>query len=183
MPLPDANDVGEGARAKLSETTDGLLANVADPGLLLADHRGGFGVVSVVFLGSMPGLYLVGWMVARRQDRLRSDSHLRRRVRAYHNARRALRAADRDGAAEHIYAALTGYVADRFNAPAPGMTREEAARLLDSHAVPEETRDEFNRLLEQIEFARYAGGQAGNIDESTRAAMKLLDAMERTDLR
>lgn len=184
LPMPDASAAGANERARISETSDGLLANVADADLLLADHRGGFGAGSMVLLGSMPGLYAAAWLVMRRQDRLRADTGLRRRTQAYDRARKALKAAaaGRGDVGDAVFAALTGYVADRFNAPAAGITRDEAIRLLDARQTPAPVRDGVNALLEQIEFARYAGASATD-GAAAHAALKWLDELERLDLR
>ncbi len=181
LPLP--NDVhGEGERRTLSETTDGLLANVADTDQLMADHRGGFGVASKVFLGAMPCFYLVAWLVTRRQDRLRADGGLRRRVFAYNRARRALKTSGGSDGLERVYAALTGYVADRCNVPAAGLTRQDAVRLLEARGVPAETRTRLDQLLEQIEYSRYAGGTRVVSSDVEDSAMALLRDLEQVDL-
>ncbi len=114
----------------------------------------------------------------RRREHLSANVHLFRRRRASRVAGKRLRAARRlaaDGAASAFYAemdrALTGYLADKFNVAAAGLTRDRITELLGSSRVPDSVRAETLRCLEQCDYGRFAPDAA--------AAARLQSVLER----
>ncbi len=168
--------------APLAENTEGLLANYADPDRVLSDQTGALDVRVWILLGVMPPVYFCTLLVRRRALRLRRDDALRRRSRAYARARRAFRwDAGADGA-ERIAGVLLGYLADRCNVPAGGLTRADAARLLVERGVSADTRGAVDQLLASVEAARYGGSGAAGVGDPASAARQLLDELERLRL-
>jgi len=165
----------------LVETMDGLQANFTNADALLADQSGGFGSVTVLLLALLPGVYLVTWFVTRRSERFREDVALRRRRFAYRNAKKSLRGSSQNPSA--VYGLVLTYIADRCNVPAAGLTCTDARALLIERNVPEETRVAVEEFLSSLEQARYAGGAA--IEDSTLEAnaRRLIDELERCDLK
>jgi len=171
-----------GVLAPLSETTEGLFANEDRTELLLADQSGTMGAATWLLFAGAPLIYVVMWFVQRRAARFRDDIALRRRSRAYAAARRLLR--DTDGASPPavVRGALLGYIADRCNVPAAGLTRAEAVRLITARGVSAETLQAVDSLLESLELAEY-GGAAGAVQDGVNAARQLVDTLERHRLR
>ncbi len=168
--------------APLTETTQGLRANHADISALLADQSGGFGTASFIFIGAMPALYAAALLILRTTSNRRSDTAAQRRRGAMPNARRLIEQAAREESTAMLASALMGYIADRFNAPAAGMTRADAIALLSAHGASSESRIEVDRLLDELEFARY--GAAGGVTASDLAdrALRIIEGMERQNL-
>ena len=80
-----------------------------------------------------------------------------------------------------IARALTEYVADKVNASAPGMTREELTAHLVSLGVKEEVKANFLDALEACDFARFAPSRQGADEMASmlERARKLLVSVER----
>lgn len=87
-------------------------------------------------------------------------------------ARRATNAADR------LYHAVTGYIADQFDLPETGMTSAEAHLLLEARRVPSEVADAFTRILRACERARYAAAEL-SADETDALIQGAESAMHR----
>lgn len=179
----DARTATAGRTAPLVETTEGLLANFADPQAVLSDQSGQLGVHIWGLLGAMPVVYLCTWLVQRRVMRLRSDASLRRRSRAYAHARRALRTDNGAASRVDVAGALLSYIADRCNVPSGGMTRADAARLLGDRAVPEGTARAVNAFLESLEQSQYGRVDASGGNDHVSTARKLVDELERLKLK
>ena len=124
----------------------------------------------------------------RRRARLGRDEGLSRSRRARGRARRRFRQARRS--LEHVEAAefheelartLVGYVADRFNRSAAGMTYESADDLLASRGVDTELRRRFRTCLETCDFARFvpATAKSERRGEVLDEAQRLVEEMER----
>lgn len=169
-----------GVLAPLVESSEGLLANESNPNRVLGSQvavvgPGAWGA----FVGS-PLLYALAWWVRRRSEQLKSDDSLRRRSRAYKTAKSALHTADGRLTPGQARAALVGYIADRCNAPAGGMTRLEAVRLIQERSAPADTLGAVDAFLETVERVQYGGESTPvSVDET----MRLLDALERCHLR
>jgi hypothetical protein len=171
-----------GVLAPLSETTEGLFANEDRAELVLADQSGAIGAGSWLLLAAAPLVYLGMWFIQRRAARFRDDVALRRRSRAYATARGLLRDADGTSLPGAVRGALLGYIADRCNVPAAGLTRAEAVRLINTRGIPVETVQAVDLLLESLESAEY-GGAAGAVQDGTNTARQLVDALERHRLK
>lgn len=165
----------------LVETMDGLQANFTNTDALLADQSGVLDRSSFLLLALLPGVYLVTWFVTRRSERFREDVALRRRRFAYRNAKKSLRASSQDPAA--VYGLLLTYIADRCNVPAAGLTCADAHALLMERNVPEETRNAVEEFLSSLEQAQYAGGEAVEDSAIESNARRLIDVLERCDLK
>jgi len=167
----------------LVESAQGLLGNKGSANgavaHLLTDQRGGFGAGGLVLLAAMPMLYLATWLVQRRVTRLRRDEAYRRRSRAFATAKAALREAEAAGSPGGVMSALLTYVADIAHAPAGGMTRADAVRLLGDVGVDEQAIQQVDVLLGELEVAQYAGAADINLEQDIRQARRLLDTVER----
>lgn len=181
--LPGPNERGS-VLSPLVETTEGLLANYSDPDEVLSDQSGGLSIGSMTVLVLMPIIYGVTWLLQTRLQRYRGNEALRRRSRARTAARRALQEAEAAASSAGVAAALTGYVADRCNAPPGDTTRADALRLLAERQAPAQVLLELDALLEKLEAAQYGGGlSASSVSDWSAAARRLLDALERCKLR
>jgi hypothetical protein len=104
----------------------------------------------------------------RRHDRLAASVGLVRGRRAPGFARRRLKQARRILAegkprafSEEVGRALTGYLADRLNVSASGLTHERIDGLLEVRRVDAALRGEVKRVLEACDFARFAPVEQG----------------------
>jgi hypothetical protein len=125
---------------------------------------------------------------ARHREHLTSNRSLFRKKLASRAARRRLRVARElagAGNAESFYAeldsAVTGYLADKFNVAAAGLTRERIGEMLNEmKARPELARDLFS-LLETCDFGRFApgGGEKARLMQLLDSAEQLFARLER----
>ena len=83
-------------------------------------------------------------------------------------------------AADALYQAVTGYIADQFNLPETGMTSVEARSFFQSHRIPVEIADAFHRILKTCERARYAAAEL-SADEIEALIQGARTGMERLD--
>ncbi|MBN2561583.1 MAG: protein BatD [Phycisphaerae bacterium] len=183
----------------LVESAEGLLANYTDPALLLADQSGTLGTRAWAVLALMPSVYFATWFVRRQAARYRDDEALRRRSRAYSTAKKALKRAGvaaspgqvsdaPPGAADgpppgEVRNALVGYIADRCNVPAGGLTREDAVRLIAERGVPEPTVRVVDALLGSLELAEYGGQAREAVRDGAASALRLVGELERCKLK
>lgn len=130
--------------------------------------------------GPIPAL-LLAWVYRTRRNRLDSDAALKRRLNAAKTAQGKLDEAAAHGQPAAFFAALDlalrGYLADKFNRPAPSITRETAGELLKEHA-PRLT-EGFGELFSAVEMARYAQPAPERMKLSLEKARELISAMER----
>lgn len=82
---------------------------------------------------------------------------------------------------EELGRALVGYVADRFNRAAAGLTYEAADDLLASRRIDSELRRRYRACLERCDYARFvpAAAQAERRSEVLDEAAALVDELER----
>lgn len=117
--------------------------------------------------------------VERRRKRLRGDVRL---ARASHAAREAGKKLDRargflkQGKSAEVFAlvsnALRGYVADKMNASASGLTRDDIERFLAERGALGADIDELKSILAACDGAQYApAAPAGRGEESAREAV------------
>jgi hypothetical protein len=156
----------------------------------LADRSGRFYraplFLVLLVLPAAADLGLYAW--ARRRDRSPLSLRARRERRARSVARRRLKEARRrlsPSTSRAFYAAvaqaLTGYVADKFDTSAAGLTHQRIQELLSERGVPEELRAAYHRSLEACDFARFApSSSAGDeMRRALRSAEDTLVALER----
>lgn len=122
----------------------------------------------------------------RRQRSLVRLPVLRRR-RARQAARRRLDRAASLAESDHpgdfyrfVAQALTEFVADKFNAPATGLTYDRIAALLARRRVSEVVTGDYLAVLEECDCARFspAGGVGGARSDMVARAGRALDALE-----
>jgi len=180
--LPSGGVFGGGLLGPLVESTDGLLPNETNPDRLLVSQSMSLGSGGWAILTLSPALYLAAFLLQRRMLRLRQDDAYRRRHGAYRRARRALVESDGVLSPGQVRAAVLGYVADRCNVPAGGLTRGEAVALLNRRRAPADASRSLDNLLEELEQLEY-GGVAGGTDPALLSrAMALLEVLERCKL-
>jgi len=172
--------MGPGRSSLLTAAADSIRANYGEPEAVLASQAFAPGPGWAVSLALPPGLWLVGWLIRRRSDRLRNDVALARRRGARKQAEARLQTATGSAdVASHLADALLNYIADRANLPAGGLIRPDAVRRLREDDVPDEDIEELDKLLQACEEARYAGMDMGGSDLVTRAK-HCLQQLERT---
>ncbi len=172
--------MGPGRSSLLTAAADSIRANYGEAEAVLANQAFAPGPGWAASLALPPGLWLVGWLIRRRSDRLRNDVALARRRGARKQVEARLQtAAGSPDAAVHLADALLNYIADRANLPAGGLTRPDAVGRLREDAVPDEDIEELDKLLQACEEARYAGMDTGGSDLVTQAK-RCLQQLERT---
>lgn len=164
-----------------TERLDGLRGNITTETTLLATH-GSVSMTGLVLSQTAPAaLFLLGWTAASLRKRANGDSARKRRAKAASSARSTLQAADRESpgcAAQAVLAAMSGYFADRLNAPAERYHGVEAEAALQSMDAPEALCQEVLDLIQRCESAAYAGlaGEPGH--NLIAAAEQLIDRLE-----
>ena len=132
-------------------------------------------------------LLLAAWLWRRRRERLAADVAGTRARGARRAASRRLKAAeaarragDFDAFCAELARALRGYLADRLDTAAAGLTADEIERRLTAAGAPEARRRETAGLLVDCDFARYAPGseESTRMDALLERAAALLDALE-----
>lgn len=117
-----------------------------------------------VALHSLPMLVVaLTLLVERRRRRWLADAPRARMIRAKREADKQLGAASdmiRSGNVEQAFAAvsaaLRGYIADKMNASAPGLTDDDIETFLADRGVPDEARREVVSVLAVCDGARYS---------------------------
>ena len=151
---------GSGARAvhSLTALDTGIESNYSDPAELLRSDRFVWSARTVAVLGGAPLMYVACALLQWRRRFLVSNVALRRRRGALKAARRKLREARQSGDVAGAMAAVLGYVADRLDLPAGGMTRAEAVRHLEEAVRDDGVVARVDAVLESCEAARFGGG-------------------------
>ena len=124
------------------------------------------------FLGSwaywlwyvIPFVFLcVFFILYRKQMKLNTNISLARNKRANKVAKRRLKKAesylkkqDKEGFYNEVLQALWGYFSDKLSIPGANLTRGNIGAELSSYGVDEALTDEFMKILDTCEFARYA---------------------------
>lgn len=129
-----------------------------------------------VALNSLPLLAVaLSLLVERRRRRWRDDVPMGRARRALREAERRLDAARnlaRKGSSEEAFAAVSaavrGYLADKMNASAAGLTEHDIDAYLEANGVGSERRREVHAILAACDDARYSAGGA-SADAAERA--------------
>jgi len=138
----------------------------------------------VLQLVPMVGLALA-WGHRRRTLRFANDRALGRSRQAARQARAKIEAGRTKGEEGYaaLWAALGGYLADRFDTPSAVVTSREAERRLIEHGCPAGLAERVRVFGDRCDFARFAPGspekKAGDL---LTEATALLDELERTPL-
>jgi len=181
----DSGITGGPVTNTLTEISGGLLANYTGAGDVLSRQDFSLGTPAIFMLALPPVLFAGCWLVQRHRRRLAENPSLSRRRSAKRVAMHAIESAGRENRAELASAveiALCGYIADRCDLPAGGLTRAEAIEHLRQRSVSGTLIDEVDRLLERCEGMRYGAGEAGAEAIVADAAQQCIARLERERL-
>jgi len=178
----DAAGGGGPAARVLTEVSGGILANYTEMEDVLAQQavRPGAGLFALACLP--PVVFGICRIVQYRRDRLRHDAAYARRRTARHLARSRIRHPGGAAGSSLPAAALNaigGYVADRCNLPAGGLTRAEAVRHLTERGVRPTLVEQVDRLLAECEQMQFAGTGGSDPRELAREAARCIDLLDR----
>ena len=152
--------------------------------------QGGYLYKNPVFLffQLIPLLVLVvAWRYQRHQEKLNSDVGYARMRRAGKLAKKRLKDAGKLMSAEkseefycEVAKAMTGYVGDRLNLPAHGLTKEGIESELSNGGVEKEKIDNLLKLLDSCDYARFAPGssETGEMKRFLSSAEKAIVDLE-----
>lgn len=94
-------------------------------------------------------------------------------------AKKLLDAHDTGKFYDEVLRALWGYVADKFNMSQETLNKENIAQSLQERQVPEENINQFLKVLNDCEFARYAPGDPNeNMENVYNSAIDAISKME-----
>lgn len=100
-------------------------------------------------------------------------------LRRLKTARRLLDEHDPNKFYDEVLRAMWGYVGDKFNMSQESLNKENIAQALSSRLVPEELIEQFIRVLNDCEFARYAPGNVNeNMENVYNGAIGAITKME-----
>jgi hypothetical protein len=160
----------------------GIEGNYTDPQELLARHGLHPSTGSAVLAGAGPFVYLTCVLIRRRRRRLVRDVALARRRSARKLAvgriRRAVAVGDSAGAAPDLMGALLGYVADRLDLPAWGLTREEALAKLCAAGAADKAVERTDEVLHECETVQFGGASASSADDLAGRVKECIDELE-----
>ncbi|MCB9849469.1 MAG: BatD family protein [Phycisphaerales bacterium] len=164
--IVQASEPGGRSVDSLTHLNRGIESNYTDPGELLAQQGLNPGPAFAVVGAGCPLIYAACALLQRRRERYSSNTALRRRRGARREAQRAL--AQAAGNPDRCADVLLGYVADRLDLPAGGLTRQEAVRHLRGANVSAEVVTEFDNVLADCEAAQFGGGATSGADLEAR---------------
>lgn len=98
-------------------------------------------------------------------------------ARRLRQARKAMEKGDTELFFTEILSGLWGYAADKLRMPGSELNRDNVKDRLEQHGVPAAVSDEFIRLIDEAEFARYAVG-AVSTQQIYAAATSLIKEIE-----
>ncbi|MCH7993037.1 MAG: BatD family protein [Planctomycetes bacterium] len=169
----------------LTLLTGGISPNYVDPATVLAGQVFVFSKVWSTALLFPPLFWLGAAIMAWRRERFRADSGLARRRRAVRNAqpmiRSALHGSDATERWANLAAAMTGYLADRFNLPPGTLTPDDARTLLESHTVEPQLAHDLVSFLTAADAARYAPSELddASVRQATQDVRRWIRQLER----
>ena len=80
---------------------------------------------------------------------------------------------------DEVLRALWGYVGDKFNMSQESLNKENIEQSLTSRQVPDEQIQQFMKVLNDCEFARYAPGDVNeNMENVYNSAISAISKME-----
>lgn len=137
-------------------------------------------VVLAILLAPFP-ILVTGWIVAERNKRFATDKVYFRSYHAAKTAKAMLAEAGKNMEPGHFYTtldkAVRGYLADKWNLPAPSITKELAKKRLEQSGA--ENAGGLVELFEAVEIACYARQEINNIDFHLAKANEFIDWMEK----
>ena len=127
-------------------------------------------------------LFILILIIRRKQIKEKSDRAKYLNKRANKLARKRLKKAkemlqksDQEAFYEETTKALWGYLSEKINIAASKLSVDNAREYLNKNNSPEELTEEFIKLIEDCEFARYAPGASGaNMNEIYERASKTI---------
>ena len=94
-------------------------------------------------------------------------------------AAKLLKEAKQEAFYEEVLKALWGYISDKMNIPVASLSKDNVEQQLQQHGVDKVLSDEFLRILNECEFARYAPSSiVGGMDKVYVAAIEVISKME-----
>jgi hypothetical protein len=122
----------------------------------------------VIWLQIIPALgVLLALFISQRQQRLAADAGLARKIQArgiagrrLKKAKQVLRENNADSYYSELSSALRGYIADKCNRPAAGLTIEGVDMELEKRSIDLDTRQQIRDILEQCDAGRYAPAES-----------------------
>lgn len=113
--------------------------------------------------------------VARLRDRKANKVALKRMK----VAKKLLDAHDQNKFFDEVLRAMWGYIGDKFNMSQESLNKDNIAESLALRNVPDEITQQFLKLLNDCEFARYAPGDANeNMENLYNSAIETISKME-----
>jgi hypothetical protein len=111
--------------------------------------------------------FVIVWRYQRHQEKLNSDTGYARMRRAHKLARKRLGQAQQlisKDKCKEFYAevakSMTGYVGDKLNLPAHGLTKDRIELELSERRIKKERVDNLLKLLDSCDYARFAPGSS-----------------------
>ncbi len=135
-----------------------LKGKIGDRGKFLYQKRWFYILLALplIFSPALIGLSL-------RRERIKSDSGAVRVRKAFKNASKGLRKANRllkkrdiPSSLQETSRSMAGYIADKFNLSPSGLTYEKMEEILEERDVSEETIRNFRMTLEKCDFTRFS---------------------------
>jgi hypothetical protein len=145
------------------------------------ERDGAPGLTTAAAFTAPPALYAVAALLISRRRRFATDSAY---ARSHHARRRALKtlasAPSAEEPAQAIGRALTGYAADKLDAPAAGLTSREVRDMLAKANANPQLIETYLRILEACERARYASSELNRqeVQALVEAAHGAVDQLE-----
>jgi len=131
-------------------------------------------------------MFILSAIFIRILARRNADMKLVRNRQASRSARIRLKMAekfrksgDRDGFYEEVGKAVWGYLADKLDIETSELSRDLILEALATRDVPEKTRQEFLRILDESEFSRFApSSEKSDVNQLYRDAVSLIRNLE-----
>jgi hypothetical protein len=159
---------GGGTVDSLTQLGRGIEENRTDPQLLLARQGVRTSPVLAAVVAGCPLVYFASALLIRRRARIQGNRGLRRRKAAKTIAQNRL--AGPDATPVKLAEAVLGYIADRSDLPAGGLTRQEAIEHLHRMAIDAATVAEVDAFLADCELAAFGGDATGGASRSRAEA-------------
>ncbi|MEQ8188507.1 MAG: BatD family protein [Candidatus Eremiobacterota bacterium] len=125
-----------------------------------------------IFIFIPPIGLLISFFYKKHLNRLNSDLGFARFTRAYKKARLNLSKAGNETPDNLQFYSLisrviTDYIADKLNLPSAGLTRDHICSILEEKKMDSDIIEEFKRLYEKCEYARFAPASSSEQDRTT----------------
>lgn len=131
-------------------------------------------------------LFIIAMVLGRKQMKANANvAHLRGKkankvaLKRMKTAKKLLDAHDTGKFYDEVLRALWGYVGDKFNMSQESLNKENIEQSLTSRQVPDEQIQQFMKVLNDCEFARYAPGDVNeNMENVYNSAISAISKME-----